>query len=142
MDTSDHARHALVVEDDPFYAKILREILEDMGFLVDVASALAGVQQFLGRPFELITLDLRLPDADGTKALTAMRALFPKSVIMVVSGHMNDAQAVELLRLGADHCSLKPSNPNDFIRDVNRTLEMKNPAKALARMEQRTEGLK
>lgn len=131
-----------MVEDDPAYSTLLQSILEGMGFAVDAAWQLADVRWFIGREFELITLDLRLPDASGTKVLTTVRPLFPKAVIMVVSGSMDEAQAMHLLRLGADHCTLKPGNPEDFIRDVNRTLAMKNPAKVLADIEQRTEGLK
>lgn len=131
-----------MVEDDPFYSTLLQSILEGMGYAVDTVSLLADVRWFIGRPYDLITLDLRLPDADGTQALQAVRPAFPTAVIMVISGSMDEAKAVELLRLGADHCALKPGNPDDFIRDVERTLAMKNPAKVLADIEQRTENLK
>lgn len=131
-----------MVEDDPSYSILLQSLLEDMGFTVDAAWRLSDVKWFIGREFELITLDLRLPDASGTTALATVRPAFPSAVIMVVSGSMDEAQAMTLLRLGADHCVPKPGNPNDFIRDVNRTLAMKNPAKVLADIEHRTEGLK
>jgi DNA-binding response OmpR family regulator len=131
-----------VVEDDADYVRLLQLLLEGMGFVVDSVGRLADVRWYIGRNYELITLDLRLPDADGTQTLQAVRPAFPTAVIMVISGSMDEAKAVELLRLGADHCALKPGNPDNFIRDVERTLAMKNPAKVLAEIEHRTEGLK
>lgn len=130
-----------MVEDDAAYSTLLTSLLEDMGFTVDQAWRLSDARWYIGREFELITLDLRLPDASGATALATVRPAFPSAVIMVVSGTMDEAQAMHLLRLGADHCTLKPGNPDDFIRDVNRTLAMKNPAKVLADIEQRTENL-
>lgn len=64
----------LVVEDDPDIAKLLRLILEQAGYAVDVAHSLAQARAFLGtRHYAAITLDLLLPGESGMTFVRELR---------------------------------------------------------------------
>lgn len=137
MPSSLPPRRALVVEDDPLYVVLLQSLLEDMGFAVDAVGRLTDACWYIGRKYELVTLDLQLPDATGTQSLKAVRPAFPDAVVMVISGYMDERLTLELLHLGADHCAQKPNQPADFRRAVELTLAMKNPARVLDEIETR-----
>jgi PAS domain S-box-containing protein len=69
------AGRLLVVEDDPDVGSLLREFLEQEGYEVRVvATAEQAVASVRGEPPDLITLDLKLPDADGWSVIDRLRA--------------------------------------------------------------------
>lgn len=93
--TPDNA-HILVCEDDPDVATVLRMMLMEAGYNVDVVhSAEAAKQQLESRRYAAITMDIQLPGMDG---MTLIRELYANShhdtpPILVISANANQAQA-------------------------------------------------
>lgn len=85
----------LLVEDEPFVALVARQVLEDHGFAVTVAThgqtALAHAREAASGPqggaFVLAVVDLGLPDMGGDEVVRALRALAPDQPILVASGY-------------------------------------------------------
>src|SRR2546421_495490 len=91
----------LIVDDNEDDAKIFRRILEGEGFIVsNTLSGKEGLRRIREGKFELLILDLTLPDLDGFEILQAVRNQTPKPKIIVVSGR---ADMLEMAtRAGAD----------------------------------------
>jgi signal transduction histidine kinase len=100
----------LLVEDEPGYARFLREILleADSSDVVTHAETLEDALLRLdeGR-FDIVLLDLGLPDADGTEALTRVAEAAPRLPIVVLSGLSDLDVALETMRLGAQEYLVK-----------------------------------
>lgn len=101
----------LIVEDDPVYARFLQEVLlevEGGHYQVTPAGGLGeGLQRLSGAGFDVVLLDLGLPDADGTEAVSRCYEQAPQTPIVVLSA-LNDLNvAVQSMRLGAQDYLVK-----------------------------------
>jgi CheY-like chemotaxis protein len=96
-------RSILIVDDNPADRKLFRRILEGAGYSVVEGSsgkeALAAVEK---TSFELLILDLSMPDTDGFEVLRAVRSKQPELKIVVVSGFMLGKLLAPAKSLGAD----------------------------------------
>jgi two-component system OmpR family response regulator len=99
----------LVVEDDEAMARLLARVLRAAGFAVTVAlDGRAGLAHAAGGVFELVLLDLGLPDIDGMTVLARMTADAPDQPVLVVSGLADGPTKVRCLELGACDYLTKP----------------------------------
>lgn len=109
--------HILVVEDDTDYAFLLATLLRHEGYAAVIAQD--GVQA-LRRIFtelpDLMVLDLHLPLLDGCDVLEELRAHYPETPVIVVSG-MPDAKT-RAMAAGATAVLTKPLDINDFLGTV------------------------
>ncbi len=100
--------HVLVIEDDPAIRGSLVRSLASRGHAVtSAATGLGGLEQVLNEHPDLVLLDLGLPDVDGQRVLTMLRAVSATPVI-VVTALDDDASVVRALDAGADDYVLKP----------------------------------
>lgn len=117
--------HILVVDDEPDIRNLIKEILEDEGFDVDVAEngETARRARRMRRP-DLILLDVWMDDVDGITLLRewAENGVQPCPVI-VISGHGTVETAVEATRLGAYDFIEKPISLAKLLLVVSRALE-------------------
>jgi CheY-like chemotaxis protein len=94
--TSNTQQTILVVEDDPTTSEILRILLEDTGCrIVTALSGRDAIDNLRRDPPNLITLDMRLPDLDGSEILSLLSADDQLSTIpvIVVSGRSISTQS-------------------------------------------------
>ncbi|MES2433460.1 MAG: response regulator [Pseudomonadota bacterium] len=105
----------LVVEDDLPLAESLVTLLTSSGYAVDCmhdgasAEALAAVEQF-----DLVILDLNLPQMDGLSLLRAMRARSNPAAVMILTARGAAEDRVRGLDLGADDYMAKPFDVREF----------------------------
>jgi CheY-like chemotaxis protein len=102
----------LIVEDDPGYAELLKEMLvssRDLAFTAECTNTLAeGLTMLTAGHFDLLLLDLHLPDAKGPAACEAVRAMAPLLPIVVVSASLDEeGMAEECLQRGAQDYLVK-----------------------------------
>ncbi len=91
----------LVVEDEPETAEVLKQLLEVRSSAeVDIAPTLAGAREKLSsKPFDLVTLDYRLPDGFGFELLSEMTGEHPP--VIIVTGHGDEEVASAAFAKGA-----------------------------------------
>jgi len=99
----------LVVDDEENIKQLLSDILQDEGYYVEVASNLTQARNKLKeKEFDLIFLDVWLPDGEGTDLIEDIKRTSPKTKTVMISGHANIPVAVKALKLGAYDFLEKP----------------------------------
>ncbi|MCC5827631.1 response regulator [Alkalimonas sp.] len=80
---------ALIIDDNATIRELLRQTLKLLGFsqIVDADNGSHGLLQLNNQSFDVIFLDLELPDIHGTKLIHQLRALAPASPVVVVTAH-------------------------------------------------------
>lgn len=105
----------LLIEDDPNTAKITEVTLRSAGFIVDVTE-LGEDGLELGKlyDYDLIILDLMLPDMDGYEVLRRLRASHIATPVLILSGLNASMDKVKGLDFGADDYLTKPFENNEL----------------------------
>jgi DNA-binding NtrC family response regulator len=105
----------LIVEDDLVIRNLLQSIFMRHKLPVSLADNLAQAQAHLARePFDLMMLDLRLPDGDGLKFLEQVSTLPERPLVVMVTGFGTVESAVSCMRAGAFDYVLKPFSPSQI----------------------------
>jgi DNA-binding NtrC family response regulator len=105
----------LIVEDEPIVRNLLQSIFARHKYAVICAPNLSEASACIGRDaFDLIMLDLRLPDGDGQKFLEQVMALPEKPLVVMVTGYGTIESAVGCMRAGAFDYVLKPFSPSQI----------------------------
>jgi diguanylate cyclase (GGDEF)-like protein/PAS domain S-box-containing protein len=99
----------LIVEDNERDAELMMHVLRDYGYELafDVVRTEAAFQEKLGVHLDIILCDNALPSFSSRRALEILGARSLKLPTIVVSGTLSDAEAAEMLRLGAADYLLK-----------------------------------
>ena len=106
---NEHMATLLIVDDEPNILTTLRRALELEGYVVEVAgSGRIALEKARGRAFDVVLLDVAMPEMDGLATLKALRELRPELPVMMMSGNATLATAVEATKLGAYDFLEKP----------------------------------
>ncbi len=112
----------LIVEDDEFIQGLLCAVLENEGFVIACASNGRELLALIERDhFDLVLLDLGLPDEDGLVLLRQMRTKSEVPVIILTSRSDVDSR-VRALEIGADDFVTKPADPRELKLRITRLL--------------------
>ena len=123
----------LVVDDDEFLLKSVKEILQLEGYYVDaVETGQEAIEKSKTRFYNLTLLDIKLPDIEGTKLLQMMHETLPKMVKFMVTGYPSLENAVEALNSGADAYLMKPINPQKMLKVVKEELKKQEEAQRMS----------
>jgi len=131
----------LLVEDNPGDARLLREAIreaEDVHIELSHHSTLREAVDQVGKgQFDIILLDLSLPDADGLETLVKMHTVAPNVPIVVLTGHDDEALAVRAVREGAQDYLVKGQvNGQLLVRAMRYANERKRAVEAIQRSEE------
>jgi two-component system phosphate regulon response regulator OmpR len=109
------AARILLIEDDRRLAEMVSEYLGEAGFRVSVArEGRAGLERLTREPYDVLVLDLMLPDMDGLEVCRQLRAKADTPVLMLTA--RGDAMdRVVGLELGADDYLPKPFEPRELL---------------------------
>jgi len=113
----------LVIEDDHDIAELIRLHLQDLGLDVAVCNdGVAGLDQALGRSWDLLVLDLRLPGIDGLEVCRRVRLEGKYTPILMLTARSMEMDRVLGLETGADDYLTKPFSVIEFIARVKAIL--------------------
>ncbi|MDR6816301.1 DNA-binding response OmpR family regulator [Neorhizobium sp. 2083] len=105
----------LLVEDNQALAEGLSTILRGSGYAVDaVADGASAEAVAAAETYDLVILDLNLPEMDGLDVLRAMRARANKAAVMILTARGTPEERVKGLDLGADDYMIKPFDISEF----------------------------
>jgi DNA-binding response OmpR family regulator len=78
----------LIVDDDQSILRLYREELEEEGYqIITAATGKEGLEKFETEDFDLVTLDIHLPDIDGIKLLRQMKEKKPRMPIIMSTAY-------------------------------------------------------
>jgi DNA-binding response OmpR family regulator len=105
---------AVVVEDDDDIRSSLAEVLQQSGFAVhSTSSGTEGVEAVREFNPDIVTMDLGLPDFDGIEASRRIRT-FSDAYLIIVTGRIEEADALMGFEAGADDYLTKPYRPREL----------------------------
>lgn len=108
----------LIIEDETDIADLEKDYLELSDFEVAVCNTgLSGLQKAQSENFDLIVLDLMLPEMDGFEVCRQVRQTQNIPIIMV-SAKKDDIDKIRGLGLGADDYMTKPFSPSELVARV------------------------
>lgn len=116
----------LIIEDEIAIAELEKDYLEMNNYTVEVATnGKDGLKKALGEDFDLLILDLMIPEVDGSTICREVRK--EKDIpIIIVSAKKEEWDKVQLLGIGADDYMTKPFSPSELVARVKAHLARYN----------------
>lgn len=125
---AERSARLLVVDDDERLRALIRRHLEQAGFQVrgvgDVKQTLRLIER---EHFDLIVLDLMLPDGDGMQVCAQLRARGFETPVLMLTAKGDDQDRIAGLELGADDYLAKPCNALELVARVRAILRRARP---------------
>lgn len=113
----------LLIEDNARLAGLLAKLLTDNGYVVDCAATLGEAEAALAMArYDLLLLDLSLPDGDGATILQGLRQAGAGTLVLVATARGDLVNRVETLNAGADDYLVKPFAPDELLARVRALL--------------------
>lgn len=107
----------LVVEDEKMISDVITSYLEREGMEVSVAATGGAALSLISEGYDLVILDLRLPDMDGESVCSAVREVSDIPIIMLTAKSSEDDR-VKGLGMGADDYVVKPFSSRELVARV------------------------
>lgn len=135
-ETSSYKGKVLVIDDEADIRESLEALLSLEGYEVDLAqNATEGQLRFESRPYDLVLLDLMMPDRSGMDVLRDFRDRDRDTPIFMITAYGSVEAAVNALKLGANDYFPKPWDNEKLIIEIDRMI-------ARARLEHENRHLK
>lgn len=124
-----------IVEDDPFYARLLVKAIESEDYEIIVFASGAELLSNLHQNPDIITLDFNLPDSKGSDLLVKIKEFNPEIPVIAVSGQEDVNVVVEAYKLGVNHYIIKNSNAmvelSYAVSNISKSLNLQREVESL-----------
>jgi len=112
----------LLVEDDPLFRTIIARMVEHLGFGIATAdTGKAALELLRNRRFDLVLLDVEMPDMDGYTTMEEIRTNCPETAaipIIMITGNEKPQQAPQSLLKGANSFLQKPFTEKQLLNEI------------------------
>jgi len=114
----------LIVDDEVFSRKVLRDLLEKIGFSVvaEAADGSEAVEMFRALRPHVIIMDIYMPEKNGLEATREMLAIDKNAKVLACSASGFDYDSQAALEAGAKGIILKPFVPKEIYESVKKVL--------------------
>jgi DNA-binding NtrC family response regulator len=120
----DKEPRILVVDDDKTIRTTMKTILEDEGYIVDLAgTGKEAIQKTCEQTYNVALLDIRLPDMEGIDLLKLLKDGVPRTRKIMVTGYPSMQNAIGALNKNADAYLLKPVDVEKLLSVVREQLQ-------------------
>ena len=114
----------LLVDDEERFRQNLQKMLRAHGLAVTAAgSGEQALAALAAQPYDVILLDMRMPGLSGLETLAALKANYPQTEVIVLTGHASVDTAAEIIRLGAFELLLKPCPVEEILAKIESAYE-------------------
>ncbi|MFA0758062.1 MAG: hypothetical protein PVTTEEND_001437 [Candidatus Fervidibacter sp.] len=112
-------KNILVVDDDPNIGRQFKRVLQQERCTVDIASqGSEALERVKEQVYDLIFLDLVLPDMDGAQTFAQIRKIDPDAHVVLMTGYPDSELVSKAMRYGAISLLIKPIPPSEIRRLV------------------------
>ena len=116
----------LLVDDEERFRTTLAKMLKAQGLEVTaLGSGREALAELEKQPYDVMVLDMRMPEMDGIAALTEIKKIAPQTEVIILTGHESMDAAVEAMRLGGYDYLLKPCPVEDLLAKIESAYERK-----------------
>jgi DNA-binding NtrC family response regulator len=116
-------KRVLVIDDESIVRVSCQRILIPEGYEVQLASSgMEGLAYLQREPFDLVLLDLKMPDMDGVEVLQEIKEKWPDIPIIIITGYNTIQAAEQMIGLGASSFIEKPFKPDTLLSAVKKLL--------------------
>ncbi len=113
----------LLIEDNLRLAELVKHNLERDNFIVDIANTIADAKAIVSTyKYDLLILDLNLPDGNGEKFLTELRKKKVKIPVIILTANTNFDTKINNLNIGADDFLTKPVKHEELVARIKAIL--------------------
>ena len=124
------AAKVLLVDGDKDLRNCVQEILKSSGYLVaEAADCQSALSLLEGERFDLILLDIALPDRSGFSILEYCQETRVASKIIVITGTVELGIEIKSASLGVQDCVTKPYDPDDLLKFIKHVLSFPSQEK-------------
>lgn len=117
----------LVVDDDKVLQQNVREALEYHHFVVDTAdNGKEAVNAVYGKKYDLVVMDVNMPEMDGIEALTEIKKHDPSVIVIILTAYSNVTDAVKAVKEGAYNYLEKPITSDNLVALIKRALKARS----------------
>ncbi|MBN2206090.1 MAG: sigma-54-dependent Fis family transcriptional regulator [Candidatus Aminicenantes bacterium] len=115
-----------IIDDEPVIHDVLGQFLTSEGYEVELSSSGAeGLAKHDGGEFDLVLLDLLMPEMDGLTVLSELRKIDPWAVVVIITAYASVDSAIAAMKSGAYDYVQKPFKHEDLLLTVERALSHK-----------------
>jgi diguanylate cyclase (GGDEF)-like protein/PAS domain S-box-containing protein len=123
-DYSKQTIKILIVDDEPNMAQSIQGLLQVSGLTAKVATdGSAALTLLQEQKFDLVLLDLNMPDMDGTAVLENINRLGIRTNVIVISAEAEVQKAIHVLKIGAKDYIRKPYSPDELFFSIKKVME-------------------
>ncbi len=113
----------LVIDDEPEIRDGLEDLLTGEGYSVDLATnGLDGERRLAGKSYDLVLLDLMMPDKSGMDVLKEMRTSDTETPVFMLTAYGSVEGAVQAIKLGANDFFPKPWDNEKLLIEIERMI--------------------
>lgn len=117
----------LVVDDDKVLQQSVKQALEYHHFVVDVAdNGKEAVTRVYGQKYDLVVMDVNMPEMDGIQALTEIKKHDPSVIVLILTAYSNVTDAVKAVKEGAYNYLEKPISSENLVALIKRALKARS----------------
>ena len=118
--------HILIIEDEQVILSGCRLVLMEQGYVVDTRlTGETGLDAALTGSYDLVLLDVKLPDLNGMEILQKIREKRPDVHVIVMTGFSTVQNAVEAMKLGAFDYLAKPFSDGELVLAIEKAIDKK-----------------
>ena len=116
----------LIVDDEERFRNTLKKLLTANGLETNaVGSGREAIEELKRQPYDVILLDVKMPEMDGIEALGKLKTVNRGVEVIILTGHASVDVAVEIMRLGGYEYLLKPCPMDELLAKIESAYERK-----------------
>jgi DNA-binding response OmpR family regulator len=120
-------KSVLVVDDDQSILRSTKNILQKEGFTVETTeTGKEAIEKMLDNHYDVVLLDVKLPDMDGTDILQRMNH-FEDTIKIIITGFSSEEIGKKAADYGADDFLVKPIKPEELLTTIRERLITAQP---------------
>ncbi len=120
----------LVIDDESVICDACEMVLSEKGHSVAISTnGTDGLRAIRQQAYDIVLLDMKLPDMDGMQILKTVLEEKPDLCIIVMTGYSSISNAVEAIKQGADNYLAKPFTDDELIEAVEKACQDKRTIK-------------
>ena len=111
----------LIIDDEQEFTEALAERMTNRGMTVSTSSsAVEGLKNVEEKSFDVVVLDLQMPEMDGIETLKILKKKRPELQVILLTGHATVEKGIEAMKLGAMDLLEKPADVTTLTEKIKK----------------------